>query len=172
MSFNINAAIELFDQHVNLDYVVGTILGLGVAMLMVHSILSGGTKQKKTDTPKAHTVFKKFTGTWKSKIFDVETGTFEIKLWIPQKDGDRFTANVDMVYSNTSQFKPGIKVLIEFDCEYDEWHKSYILKSQEPIDGQHFLIHFKKNTNTYPTGHLTCIQPADLCELTFDKTKK
>ena len=108
------------------------------------------------------------SATWKSKIYDNESGTLEIDLMKYEDEDNPSEAKVTINYSEGSDFRPKGKLLLEFSCEYDDWLKTYTLKQTNVIDGQFFVIHFNRYTNSHRIGHLVCVGPADLCDLKFE----
>jgi hypothetical protein len=167
MSFHITTPIEILGQEITFVHFWALCVGLGLAFLSVMTLMRR-TPYDRRKTAK----LKKFSGTWKSRIHDSVSGSFEIRMFMPVDEDDVFLSHLDLTYDQDSTFKAGEKVELDFDCDYDPGDKVYTLRQRQSQNRQVFMTQFHKETNRHPKGELVCVGPGDFCDLTFDKTER
>jgi len=118
----------------------------------------------------------KLTGKWNSLMYPKIHGEFTLNfndISLNNPFYEKFTAELILVYSNSSTYKPGNSITLQLEgvYEFDKVHR-FILRQDEFNVSQYFTMtlnsHDKKDWN----GYLTCICPVDCVKLTDVKCQE
>lgn len=114
----------------------------------------------------------KLVGKWKSLMYPDISGDFTLTCDDPTLNNpfcDQFTAELILVYSKTSKYKPGDSITLQLEgvYEFDTVRKihRFVLRQSKFDVSQYFTLTLNSSNKKQWGGHLTCICPVDCVKL-------